>query len=66
MSDRYEDGRVAPRHACPGCGEDRLDWLVWQDDEQVRCSTCGTVYEPGEPHPILVFPAPPDDGPRAA
>ncbi len=32
--------------ACPECGERRIDWLVWQDDEQVRCETCGTVYEP--------------------
>ena len=31
---------------CPRCGEHRVDWLVWIDDAQVECSSCGTVYEP--------------------
>jgi hypothetical protein len=66
MNDFSDDDRVGADCACPGCGEDRYDLLVWQDDEQVRCFTCGTTYAPGGPNPILVFPAPPDDGPRAA
>lgn len=32
---------------CPECGELDSDRLVWQDDEFVRCSTCGTIYAPG-------------------
>ncbi len=32
---------------CPECGEADADRLVWQDDEFVRCSTCGTIYAPG-------------------
>jgi len=32
---------------CPDCGESNADRLVWQDDEFVRCDTCGTVYSPG-------------------
>lgn len=32
---------------CPKCGEADADRLVWQDDEFVRCSSCGTTYTPG-------------------
>lgn len=32
---------------CPQCGEADADRLVWQDDEFIRCETCGTVYNPG-------------------
>lgn len=32
---------------CPDCGEADADRLVWQDDEFVRCDTCGTIYSPG-------------------
>ena len=38
---------VDPTHACPGCSESRADMLVWQDDELVRCSSCGMEYRPG-------------------
>ena len=31
---------------CPECGEADADRLVWQDDECVRCDTCGTIYSP--------------------
>jgi hypothetical protein len=31
---------------CPRCGEDDIDQLVWIDDQQVRCASCGAVYEP--------------------
>ena len=34
---------------CPSCGERRMDWLPIQDDESVRCGTCGLQYRlPGE------------------
>ncbi len=32
---------------CPKCGEASSDRLIWQDDDYVRCDTCGTVYAPG-------------------
>jgi predicted RNA-binding Zn-ribbon protein involved in translation (DUF1610 family) len=32
---------------CPECGEANSDRLIWQDDEFVRCDTCGTIYSPG-------------------
>lgn len=32
---------------CPNCAENDADRLEWQDDEFVRCSTCGTIYSPG-------------------
>lgn len=31
---------------CPYCCEDRADFLVWQDDDTVRCSSCGLTYRP--------------------
>lgn len=33
---------------CPVCGEERVDWLVWLDDETVKCQTCGCEYNPFE------------------
>ena len=39
-----------PEDACPDCGEQRIDYLVWNnqtpDDESVTCWTCKTVYVP--------------------
>ena len=29
---------------CPSCGEDRVDYLEWEDDETVKCTTCGRSY----------------------
>jgi len=48
--------RVEPDEACPNCGENRADELVWTSDgEDVRCSTCGTTYTPGtDPRPHIV------------
>jgi hypothetical protein len=40
------DELVAEADACPGCGERRVDCLVWQDDGEVKCSTCGKQYTP--------------------
>ena len=33
---------------CPRCGESRVDFLVWLDDEIVQCTSCGETYEPGQ------------------
>lgn len=41
-----DDERVRPEWRCPRCGEDEIDWLVWIDDERVRCDHCGTLYNP--------------------
>ena len=41
--------QVRRRDACPRCGERRQDWLIVQEDESVRCGTCGLVYRlPGD------------------
>jgi rubredoxin len=40
-------------YGCPKCGERRHDWLVWNEDEVIRCQTCGHVYDPED--------RPPDD-----
>jgi len=35
--------------SCPYCCESRVDYLVWQeDDETVLCLSCGKTYRPGE------------------
>jgi len=38
------DEVVSDGAECPNCGEPRIDWLVWQNDETVRCTTCGAEY----------------------
>lgn len=38
---------VDRRFACPHCGEQRMDWLVWDSEGvEVDCETCGMAYEP--------------------
>lgn len=37
---------VAETEWCPRCGESRLDWLDWLDDDTVRCASCGHEYQP--------------------
>lgn len=38
---------VAVADACPKCGNDRVDNLVWDDNgERVTCAECGAVYTP--------------------
>ena len=34
------------QHACPYCGEDQLDELVWLNDGAVECQSCGRLYRP--------------------
>lgn len=45
------EGEVAQAFACPSCGENGIDSLVWQDyneyeEDVVCCATCGLVYAP--------------------
>ena len=41
--------RVAPDAVCPNCHEERVDWLVWDEDgETVTCWRCGATYDPSE------------------
>jgi hypothetical protein len=48
--DRPFAGLVNPEDACPKCGERDQDKLVWVGDvlvgDIVRCSSCGSEYEP--------------------
>ena len=46
VSTSLGESRVAQQHACPACGEDRTDMLVWQDDDTVTCEACGLHYDP--------------------
>jgi rubredoxin len=41
-----EGDRVSQACACPLCGEARVDYLVWIDDDFVRCQICQTTYDP--------------------
>ena len=44
---RWDAGLVEVGQECPNCGEERMDWLVWDDDgELVTCETCGHSYVP--------------------
>ena len=39
------DDKVQSGDECPYCSEARIDWLVWQEeDEYIRCETCGKRY----------------------
>jgi rubredoxin len=54
MSDQED---LAPESfKCPVCGERRMDWLAWVDDETLECSVCHARYrptdEPKEPSPF--------------
>ena len=37
---------VPPGCECPDCKEWCMDLLVWIDDEEVCCDSCGTIYNP--------------------
>lgn len=44
-----ESDCLHPDAACPKCGEYHIDNLVWDDDgENVKCASCGTVYDPNK------------------
>ena len=38
--------KINSKDACPTCGEDNMDQLVWVDDLTVQCNTCGERYNP--------------------
>jgi len=45
----HDDDVVGPDEACPCCGENRMDWLAWDEDGTVvTCITCGADYDPNE------------------
>ena len=47
--ERSDEALVAEGAACPNCGEDRMDYLTWDEDgESVTCYTCGFQYVPGD------------------
>jgi hypothetical protein len=45
LNAQLED-EVAEADACPRGGERNQDNLIWQDDGKVKCTNCGTTYEP--------------------
>jgi len=47
LAEEEGEAHVAPEVACPACGEDRTDYLVWDDDGVwVQCQTCSKTYSP--------------------
>ena len=49
MTNDDDTNLVSPDAACPVCGERDADRLVWIDDDIVRCTMCGTEYDPSKP-----------------
>jgi hypothetical protein len=47
LADDRDFERVRLGCECPHCGEDDIDYLVWIDDERVRCDSCDRVSQPG-------------------
>jgi rubredoxin len=45
-SEEVESDLCPDGYGCPQCGERRHDWLVWGEDEVLRCQTCGHAYDP--------------------
>lgn len=42
-----ESGRVGSFYACPHCGEDREELLIWDyGSGRFRCNSCGRIYNP--------------------
>lgn len=36
---------IVPKHlGCMVCGERRMDALIWQDDEYLKCDSCGHIF----------------------
>ena len=50
MIESNTNNAVEESDRCPKCGERDADRLVWQDDDTVRCQTCGTLYRPLDHH----------------
>lgn len=36
---------VEAKSACPQCGERDSDKLIWTDDGDITCMSCGRVYQ---------------------
>lgn len=36
---------VLEGHECPDCKENRVDYLVWIDYNDVECQSCKNVYQ---------------------
>lgn len=54
MTNDNDTNLVSPDAACPTCGERDIDHLVWIDapgGDIVRCTKCGTEYDPLKPRP---------------
>ena len=44
----FDEDTVSYANACPDCGENRMDKLVWDENEVVICQTCGAGYLPNQ------------------
>ena len=47
MQDFYDTTQYEciEEHKCPKCGEQRMDWLLLDDDDRITCQTCGEQYK---------------------
>ena len=39
---------VEEHNACPRCGERRMNYLQWTDEDYVVCGACDKAYVPAE------------------
>ncbi len=51
IPEKREADKCPDECRCPHCGENRQDWLVWDENEWLHCATCGHVYDPTDPLP---------------
>ena len=35
---------VVEGEECPHCGENRMDWLIWNDAGEIKCQSCESAY----------------------
>jgi hypothetical protein len=51
----HDEDLASEEYKCPICGERRIDFLIWIDDDTLECATCHVRYRPPD--------APEDRGP---
>ena len=40
----FEIETVSEGDGCSRCGENRVDWLIWNDAGEIKCQSCESVY----------------------
>jgi predicted RNA-binding Zn-ribbon protein involved in translation (DUF1610 family) len=48
VSDESDTTDELVDYPCPYCSEARIDYLEWEDDDIIKCISCGRSYRPFE------------------